>query len=406
MSKKRIKNMAIKSVLFISTTMSIFNPMVYAESTTLSDAISMPITNSWMDISSLSGAQSPDWVFPKWLKETYDAFLSDAKGGKLPSGKTHDYAKELEFANATFVSDALGWFDTEYWYKRSTEYLSSKTDKKSASFLAFMRENEWFFRIVMYGIKRKEYNNPIRNPWNNQGQFQLFKIEYFIKSQQCDNDSTLYNSCAVVLDLYKASKNLTEEENLLQYLDFVWFVRGKFRWFDSYYSGDNQYSAKIQSAILISMLGAQAEPAEIEALMADYDFRTRKFTPDPLITTMFERNKQIFQSVAISDVQSLWKIPEVTFWNSLWTLYNGVGNAGSHGNYGKFVWDNWYPCNNEDAWFQFFQIRCDGCTAVSLQAGLGSTVWALKSASDVWGYEFHTNVLRILRSKLNKLAKM
>ncbi len=182
---------------------------------------------------------------------------------------------------------------------------------------------------------------------------------------------------------------------------------GKFRGFDVYYDGtSSQYSAKVQVAILFALLGVDATSDDLDALMAAYNFRTRGFAPDDKVKLLYERNKVIFQTVSIPDLQSMSKIPESTFWNSLGTIYNGTGNAGDHGKYGKFVWDNGYPCNNEDEGFRFFQVKCDGCSAVALQAGLGSTVWAIKSAGDVGAYDFHKNVLVVLRNKLRKLAKM
>ncbi len=142
--RKKLRRKAVSVVLSAAVFASSFVHS-YAQDNTQSGSVTTST-----GVTSLPVTPTADGAFPVWLKNTYDSFLSEAKDGKLPSGKARDYAKELEFSNATFVSDALGGYDTGYWYGRAVNFLSAKKDTKSAEYLAFLKQNEWFFRIVMY----------------------------------------------------------------------------------------------------------------------------------------------------------------------------------------------------------------------------------------------------------------
>jgi len=319
-----------------------------------------------------------DWFF--WIKE-------------------NEIYKKIWFDNTFFLVKSI-WtnYDTEKYYKSVIKYLETKTDDKSKEYLRYIKENEFFFRLVLPWIRNAWYKSDLRNPLNNQWTFQINKFEKYLAQQWCSNDLFIYNDCSVVLDLYKSQKQLKEIDNILQYLDMVWYVKSTLWNFDIIKSNDNQiFGVKNQINILFDMLKIKYTNEELVNLIDSYDYKTRNFKYNQLIQSLYDKNTLQFNSVMITKPQNLKYIVELTFYNTISTIYDNIDNAWNIKWFGTFVYDNWYVSNNTNAWILFTVYKSKISKEKTSVSWYWTSFFSMLYAWDEKWYAFLLNTIQILK---------
>lgn len=332
------------------------------------------------------------------LKEIHDWFFAI---------KENENYKKIWFDNMLFLTKSI-WtnYDSEKYYNKVSEYLSTKTDPKSIEFLKYMKENEFFFRLVLPWIKNKEYKSELRNPFNSQWTFQLSKLEWYLSSQNCSNDVYLYNDCSIILELYKPQKQLTEFDNVLQYLDMVWFIKWKFGNFSLMDINSNTYGIYNQVETLFKLLNMKYTKEELETLIKNYNYKTRWFIyDDKNIQSLYDKNVLQLNSVMITKTQNMKYFVEITMYNIIGSLYNGVWNVWNIEWYGSFVYDNWYVSNNSKEWLKFYQINQDYWTETSLVEWYWSSFFSMLYTWDEKWYSFQLNSILLMKKYFQKISK-